>query len=104
MNDILDRFNLAGRTALVTGSSAGIGLALARGLAGAGAAVILNGRNADKLARVAAALREEGATIHVAAFDVCSADAVAAAVDRIERDVGAIDILVNNAGMQRRAA
>lgn len=103
MNKVLDRFDLAGRTALVTGSSAGIGLALARGLAGAGAAVVLNGRNEDKLARVAATLADEGATVHLAPFDACAGTAVAVAVDRIEREVGPIDILVNNAGMQRRA-
>ena len=52
MRSVLDNFNLAGRVALVTGSSAGIGLALARGLAGAGARVVLNARNPDKLERV----------------------------------------------------
>lgn len=99
----LDRFSLAGRTALVTGSSAGIGLALARGLAGAGARVILNARNEDKLKQAAQQLRDEGATVHALAFDVTAADAVAQAIDQIERDIGPIHILVNNAGLQRRA-
>jgi gluconate 5-dehydrogenase len=103
VNNVLKTFDLSGRIALITGSSAGIGYALARALAGAGATVILNARGEDKLARVASTLREEGATVHTAAFDVTSGDAVAAAVDGIERDIGAIDILVNNAGMQRRA-
>ena len=103
MNPVLKLFDLSGRIALVTGSSAGIGLALARGLAGAGATVVLNGRNDAKLQRAAARLRDEGASVHAFAFDVTSADATAAAVERIEREVGAIDILVNNAGMQRRA-
>ncbi|MDP9899281.1 gluconate 5-dehydrogenase [Variovorax ginsengisoli] len=103
MSSILQSFSLAGRTALLTGSSAGIGLALARGLAGAGARVILNARSVDKLERAAAALRAEGAQVETAAFDVTSGEAVAAAVARIEAEVGPIDILVNNAGMQRRA-
>jgi gluconate 5-dehydrogenase len=103
MNPVLKLFDLSGRIALVTGSSAGIGLALARGLAGAGAAVVLNGRNDAKLQQAAARLRDEGAMVHAMAFDVTSADATAEAVQRIERGVGAIDILVNNAGMQRRA-
>ena len=102
MKPVLKSFDLTGRTALVTGSSGGIGLALARGLAGAGAAVVLNARGAEKLGRAAAQLREDGATVHEAAFDVTSGAEVAAAIERIERDVGAIDILVNNAGMQRR--
>ena len=101
--NVLKNFDLSGRIALVTGSSAGIGLALARGLAGAGATIVLNARGEDKLARVADELRTEGATVHVAAFDVTSGDAVAVAIERIEHGVGPIDILVNNAGMQRRA-
>jgi gluconate 5-dehydrogenase len=103
MPSVLDSFRLTGRRALVTGSSAGIGLALARALAGAGAGVILNARNAGKLADAAAALRAEGAEVHAAAFDVTVAAQVTEAVERIERDVGPIDILVNNAGVQRRA-
>ena len=103
MIPILQSFNLTGRTALITGSSAGIGFALARGLAGAGARIVLNARNADKLEAAAATLRSEGAEVVTASFDVTSGEAVKEAVERIEREVGAIDILVNNAGMQRRA-
>ena len=103
MHTILKKFDLSGRIALVTGSSAGIGFALARGLAQAGAAIILNARSLDKLDQAARQLREEGATIYTAPFDVTAGDAVTAAIKRIEEDIGAIDILVNNAGMQRRA-
>jgi len=103
MNPVLKSFDLSGRLALITGSSAGIGLALAGGLAGAGATLVLNGRDPAKLDRASAVLREAGATVHALAFDVTDAAAVAAAVASIERDIGAIDILVNNAGMQRRA-
>jgi gluconate 5-dehydrogenase len=97
-------FRLDGRLALITGSSAGIGLALARGLGQAGAALVLNGRDATKLAQVAAQLRSEGLTVHAQAFDVTDRAAVLAAVATIEAEVGAIDILVNNAGVQRRGA
>ena len=103
LNPVLKSFDLSGRTALITGSSAGIGYALARGLAGAGARVVLNARSTDKLEQAAARLREEGATVFTAAFDVTSGEAVNAAVERIEAEIGPIDILVNNAGMQRRA-
>lgn len=92
-------FDLSGRRALITGSSQGIGLALARGLADAGAQVVLNGRDADKLAQAAAGI--PGAQVLV--FDVTDHAAVRAAVDAFEADHGAIDILVNNAGMQFRA-
>jgi len=102
-NNVLKSFDLTGRTALVTGSSAGIGFALARGLAGAGARAILNARNAAKLEAAAEVLRGEGLQVLTAAFDVTSGEAVTAAIARIEAEVGAIDILVNNAGMQRRA-
>ena len=97
-------FRLDHRLALVTGSSSGIGLALARGLGQAGAALVLNGRDQTKLAATAATLRAEGLTVHEAAFDVTDGDASEAAVARIEAEVGPIEILVNNAGLQRRGA
>ena len=96
-------FRLDGQLALVTGSSSGIGLALARGLAQAGASVVLNGRNADKLAQAAALLASEGLQVHVRAFDVTKRGEVDAGVAAIETDIDAIDVLVNNAGVQRRA-
>jgi len=95
-------FDLSGRVALVTGSYRGLGLAIARGLADAGATVVLNGRNADKLDRAVEQLRSEGIAAHGFAFDVRDADQIAAGVERIERDVGPIDVLVNNAGVNRR--
>jgi gluconate 5-dehydrogenase len=98
-----DTFRLDGRLALVTGSSAGIGLGLARGLAQAGAAVVLNGRDAAKLAATAQQLRSEGLQVHARSFDVCDPAAVEAAVDEIESAIGPIEILVNNAGTQHRA-
>jgi len=100
---VLKSFDLTGRTALVTGSSAGIGYALARGLADAGARVILNARNPQKLEQAAVRLRAAGAVVCTAVFDVTDSAAVAEGIGRIEAGVGPIDILVNNAGMQRRA-
>jgi gluconate 5-dehydrogenase len=102
----LDLFDLTGRRALITGSSRGIGLALARGLAGAGAEVILNGRDEARLVAAAEALQADGAPkgvrVHLLGFDATDHAAVRAAVDRFEQDIGAIDILINNAGMQHR--
>jgi gluconate 5-dehydrogenase len=98
----LGLFGLDGRCALITGSSQGIGLAIAHGLASAGADIIINGRDRKKLERVASALQRHGTRVHVAAVDVTDADAVSAAVDNIENTVGSIDILFNNAGMQFR--
>ena len=103
MTPIHKLFDLSGRIALVTGSSSGIGLTLARGLAAAGAKVILNGRNAAKLDEAAAKLRAEGADIVAAPFDVTDAAATTAAVAQLEVTAGPIEILVNNAGLQRRA-
>jgi gluconate 5-dehydrogenase len=97
-------FRLDGRIALVTGSSTGIGLALARGLGQAGATVVLNARQAPRLREAAAALRSEGLSTHERAFDVTDVAAVGAAVASIEAEVGPIDVLVNNAGMTRRGA
>lgn len=95
-------FDLSGKRALVTGSSQGIGFALARGLAGAGASVILNGRNESRLTAAAADLRKDGAGVFQSAFDVTRSEAVTTAVDALEDEIGPIDILVNNAGMQFR--
>jgi gluconate 5-dehydrogenase len=93
---------LAGRRALITGSSQGIGLALAKGLATQGASVVLNGRTADRLADAVAVLAEAGHDAETAIFDVTDAVSVQAGIAGIERDLGPIDILVNNAGMQFR--
>ncbi|MEU6776120.1 SDR family oxidoreductase [Streptomyces sp. NPDC046759] len=93
-------FDIGGRTALVTGSGRGIGLALARGLAEAGCTVVLNGRDAGRLAEAAAEL--PGAP-HTAVFDVTDGAAVATGIADVEERVGPLDILVNNAGMQLRA-
>jgi len=97
-------FRLDGRVALVTGSSTGIGLALARALAQAGATIVVNARNAARLAQAHAALKAEGLAAHARAFDVTDAVAVEAAVAAIEAEVGPIEILVNNAGGTRRGA
>ncbi len=96
-------FGLDGRVALVTGSSAGIGAAIAGGLAGAGARVIVNGRSRDKVAAQVAAIVGAGGKAFGVTFDVTESAEVRAGIARIEEDVGPIDILVNNAGIQRRA-
>jgi gluconate 5-dehydrogenase len=92
-------FDLTGRRALITGSSQGIGFALAQGLAAAGAQVVLNGRDTGKLAAAAAQI----AGADVLAFDATDHAAVRAAVDGFEGAGKPIDILVNNAGMQHRS-
>ena len=98
-------FDLTGRTALVTGSSQGLGLAMARGLAQAGAAVVLNGRDVRKLAVSAEALRADisGARVATAAFDVTDGATAMRETARIEAEFAPIDILINNAGIQQRA-
>jgi gluconate 5-dehydrogenase len=96
-------FDLSGRVALITGSSRGIGFAVARALASAGARVVLNARTREGLTRAEAELRGAGADVALAPFDVTEADAIDGAVERIEAEIGPIGILVNNAGMQFRA-
>ncbi len=97
-------FDLTGRRALVTGSSRGLGLAIARALAQAGASVVLNARNSVALGSAAADLVAEGHQVRAVAFDVTSRDSVGDAIAHIEDEIGPIDILVNNAGMQFRSA
>ena len=89
-------FSLDGRIALVTGSSRGIGLAIARGFAASGARVILHGRDPDRLAATAATFPNLAGTL---AFDVSDLAATQAAFDSIASEHGRIDILVNNAGV-----
>ncbi len=97
-----DLFDLSGRTALVTGSSGGLGLAIAGGLADAGAKIVLNGRDGAKLAAAAERLRARGHDVSVSAFDVADDAAVVAAFTRFDEDGAAVDILVNNAGVTVR--
>jgi len=99
----IGQFDLTGRRALVTGSGRGIGLTLVRGLAEAGASVVLNDVDADRVAAAATALRGEGFEAGFSAFDVTDHAAAATAVAAIEDEFGPIDVLVNNAGIQRRA-
>jgi len=96
-------FDLTGRTAFITGSSKGIGLAIAEALASVGATVVLNARDPARLEQARAALAQRGVKVHAKAFDVTDEAAVEAGIAAIEAEVGPIDILVNNAGMQHRA-
>ena len=94
-------FDLTGRRALVTGGGSGLGFAIARGLAEAGAGVVINGRQRGRLETAAAELAREGYRVEVAPFDVTQAAAVAAAVAALEGEAP-IDILVNNAAINKR--
>ena len=95
-------FDLSGRLAFITGSSKGIGFALAQALAGAGASIVLNARDPAALEEARSKLAETGATVHAVPFDVTDPEAVTAGIAKIEAQIGPIDILFNNAGMQHR--
>ena len=95
-------FSLAGKTALVTGSSRGLGFAIAEGLAAAGARLVINGVDVARLDAAAATLRDKGYTVDAHAFDVCDEAAVVAAFEKLDAAGIAVDILVNNAGVQYR--
>ncbi len=96
-------FDLSGQRAVVTGSSQGIGLALAEGLAAHGAEVVLNGRSQAKVEAARDVLVEKGHVAHACVFDVTNAQAARHGIDGIEEKLGPVDILVNNAGMQYRS-
>lgn len=99
--DPVKLFDVTGRRVLITGAGSGIGFALAHGLGAAGAHVILNGRNQDKLEAAKAKLAEAGIAVEIAAFDVSDANALETAVASIEAE-GPIDVLINNAGTNVR--
>ncbi|HEY8753146.1 MAG TPA: SDR family NAD(P)-dependent oxidoreductase, partial [Arthrobacter sp.] len=97
-------FDLTGRVALVTGSSRGIGNALARALAEAGATVVLNGINEERLKAAEAAMAGDFSPgqVHSIAFDVTKDTEAARGISWVEENVGPLQILVNNAGIQHR--
>jgi NAD(P)-dependent dehydrogenase (short-subunit alcohol dehydrogenase family) len=93
------QIDLAGRVALVTGASSGLGAQFARTLAKAGAAVVLASRRTDKLHDLRVHIEAEGGDAHVVALDVTDPDSIRSAVAHAETEVGPIDILVNNSGV-----
>jgi gluconate 5-dehydrogenase len=95
-------FDLSGKTALITGSARGLGLACAVGLAEAGASLILNGLNGERLAASVAQLREQGHSVEGLRFDVTDEKAVVDAFRTLDERGHHIDILINNAGIQFR--
>ena len=98
----MNAFRLDGKVALVTGGAHGIGFAIARALAEAGATVCFNCSSESSLQRGMAAYEAEGIKAHGYVCDVCNEDGVNAMVKKIEEEVGVIDILVNNAGIIKR--
>ena len=95
-------FDLTGKTALITGSSRGLGRAMAEGLAHAGASVIINGTNGEGVDEVVSALRSEGFAADGAVFNVTDEAAITSAFTRFDAEGAEIDILINNAGIQLR--
>lgn len=102
MFQLTELFDLTGKVALITGSSRGLGYAIAEGLAKAGATVVLNGRNPETLAETLQVFKDKGYDAHSAAFDVTNMAQIKEAVATIQDTIGTIDILVNNAGVQYR--
>ena len=98
MTDYLQNFSLNGKVALITGASYGIGFAIAKAMAGAGATIVFNDIKQELVDKGLAAYKEEGIEAHGYVCDVTDEDAVNGMVAAIEKEVGVIDILVNNAG------
>ena len=95
-------FSLAGKVALVTGASYGIGFAIAKAMAGAGATIVFNDIKQELVDKGITAYKEEGITAHGYVCDVTDEEAVNAMIAKIEKEVGVVDVLVNNAGIIKR--
>jgi 2-deoxy-D-gluconate 3-dehydrogenase len=95
-------FDLGGKVAIVTGGNGGIGLGMARGLAEAGADIVIVGRNEAKSNAAVAELKQQGSKAISIVVDVTDKAAVAAMVELVVRELGRVDILVNNAGINIR--
>ena len=95
-------FSLEGKVALITGASYGIGFAIAKAMAGAGATIVFNDIKQELVDKGLAAYKEEGITAHGYVCDVTDEDAVNAFIKKVEEEVGVIDVLVNNAGIIKR--
>ncbi|HER08571.1 MAG TPA: gluconate 5-dehydrogenase [Bacteroides sp.] len=95
-------FDLSGKNALVTGGTHGLGMAIATGLANAGATIVINDRFPEKLEAAKEGYLKQGITVRTYMLDVTDESAVEAMIPRIEKEVGPIDILVNNAGIIKR--
>jgi gluconate 5-dehydrogenase len=103
LNPLNDLFGLTGKRALITGSTKGIGYTLAKGLASAGAEVIINARHQDTVDHAKEKLTALGFTAYGLVFDVTNRQQLDQAINEFEATTGAIDILINNAGIQLRA-
>src|SRR5690606_14264279 len=98
----MDLFDLTGKRALITGGTHGLGMAMAKGLAMAGAELIINGTTPAKMEAAIKEYRDAGFKAHPSLFDVTDSKAAEQFVDRIEKEIGPIDILVNNAALMKR--
>lgn len=102
MENIMKQYDLTGKVALVTGASYGIGFAIAKGLASAGATIVFNDRKEELVEKGIEAYKEEGIKAYGYVCDVTDEDAVEELIKKIENEIGVVDILVNNAGIIKR--
>jgi gluconate 5-dehydrogenase len=99
---MMNLFDLSGKRALITGGTHGLGMAMAKGLAFAGAQIVINGHSAGKMESAIEAYAAQNINVHGYLFDVTDEEAVIEAVARIQSELGPIDILINNAGIIKR--